>query len=248
MTEFNRENIKKRLQELPPRLAAAFAVRAALRVLPMLAQGRGKKDFLWFWPEKKRERHLLSVFRAPQAACLGLLEKNRDIAAYYADTYDAAAATAAYAAYNAAATADDAAAADAAAAAAAAADAAADAAYDADAAAAYAAAAANYTLKKLSLDELNFLKEDNDIFIYLQTPLWPALPEEFRDLYETFIQQLKNMGAGFDYWAEWHQERIEGKPLDLALLHESVLLPAEIKEQKKPAAINAYLKQLRNAR
>ena len=57
-----RQEVRARLEEIhDPWRSAAFATRMALAALPVLAGGR---DFLWFWREEERERHLLAVCRA----------------------------------------------------------------------------------------------------------------------------------------------------------------------------------------
>ena len=66
-----RDEVKARLDKInDPRRAAAFAFRMALLALPGLddrgSGGAGDKEFLWFWPTKDRERHLLAVCRSQQ--------------------------------------------------------------------------------------------------------------------------------------------------------------------------------------
>jgi hypothetical protein len=70
MSKLNYETIKRRLHELNnPRLAVAFAVRCALRILPRLATDiDDEKGFLWFWEVDKRAQRLLSVLRADMVA------------------------------------------------------------------------------------------------------------------------------------------------------------------------------------
>nr|VFK62741.1 MAG: hypothetical protein BECKTUN1418D_GA0071000_11855 [Candidatus Kentron sp. TUN] len=71
--DFNqfRKEVEARLRQIGnPRVSSAFALRVALANLPMLAhQGSEqakRKEFLWYWPEGKREEYLLAVCRALQ--------------------------------------------------------------------------------------------------------------------------------------------------------------------------------------
>jgi len=227
MTEtLSRREIEKRLKDLPRHLVAGFATRMATYVLPVLATNCDKAGFLWFWKDEKREKHLLSLFRAlniawyvARASDVG---EEKNIFAYafvYANAAaDAAAGAAADAVY-----------------AKAAANAAKAAAYaaSADNAATYAANAAAYDI---AIIEFNLLTSPDN---YLSQPL----PKHHQS--ELFIQSLRKIG--FDYWADWYQERLDGKPLDLELIEKTISLPDEI-TTKSPREINAYLASLRIAK
>lgn len=242
------KGLRKRLKELPADYLAVLVLRVSLRLLPRLAMarsdGRGEvgveSGFLWYWPEEERERHLVSVVRAQQVTMGGGLEKADLRAAANAaanavntavNTADAAfaafAAFVAYAAANAAAYAAD------------------DDATNANAADA-AAYATNVAIANAALsDELILMESFTDVEAYLQHPIIPLPGEE--GLAAIFVDQLRTMGNGFDYWADWYEERLAGIAPDLALLRESVELPRELLE-KSPAEINAYLKAIRDRR
>jgi GTPase SAR1 family protein len=55
---------------------------------------------------------------------------------------------------------------------------------------------------------------------------------------------LKGLGAGFEVWIDWYQDRLDGKPFDWEIERQWVLLSKERLSQS-PAEINAYLKGLR---
>nr|VFJ65298.1 MAG: hypothetical protein BECKFW1821A_GA0114235_11981 [Candidatus Kentron sp. FW] len=59
----SRQEVKARLEKIDnPRLSAAFALRVASSVLPMLTDQAGEKGFLWYWGKAEREKHLLRSF------------------------------------------------------------------------------------------------------------------------------------------------------------------------------------------
>ena len=220
-----KEEVEAYLNEIDnPRLFAAFAARVALASLPLLAIPRGTgqagEEFLWYWKEEDRERHLLAVCRALQVAW--------SLPTDFAIIFDADAADAADAAYAA----HTAAAADAFAAFAAYAAYAAVARVAARAAAS--AARADSNLIPWIRQELERLARTPDITAYLREGSFPRLP-----LKGPFLSQLRELPT-FDYWADWLQARFDGKPLDLAILEKSVNLPGEI-ESQGPRAINRYL-------
>ena len=59
----DRIKIEKRLAKVPKEFAAVFAVRAAMRVLPMLVNNKGNKEVFGFWSEDKAT-HVFSVMHA----------------------------------------------------------------------------------------------------------------------------------------------------------------------------------------
>lgn len=65
--KLSREEIETRLDGVPSDVRVAFAVRSALRVLPLLAvqsqQGEHKEAF-WFWQQADKSRYLLALFKA----------------------------------------------------------------------------------------------------------------------------------------------------------------------------------------
>ncbi|MGX9728089.1 MAG: COR domain-containing protein [Candidatus Electronema sp. VV] len=70
-----------------------------------------------------------------------------------------------------------------------------------------------------------------------------AASEEWQHVGEKFIQMLRNFGFGFDFWADWYQERLEGKKPDLDVLKGIVFLPDEILAQDVED-VHAYLKNI----
>jgi len=88
----SRNGIKKRLEGVPPELCVAFAVRSALRVLPLLAVEKSGKPPFWYWSSQDRGEHFLAV--------LNNLQVGRIISVVRLDGFHAVARAAARAAYN----------------------------------------------------------------------------------------------------------------------------------------------------
>jgi signal recognition particle receptor subunit beta len=122
MAQYGREYFKKQFERLPRKATAIIALRAAMRVFPVLAQRRDATDAaFWFWPAGDRVRHTHVVCRCFQSsAFVNSLTKaaatnaaaaataatattaTANTAAFAADAAFAAAAFAAFAATNAA--------------------------------------------------------------------------------------------------------------------------------------------------
>lgn len=77
-----RNEVKAHLNKLNnPSLAAAFAIRAGLRVLPLLASGVDEgKEFLWFWKKPDRTQHLLALLQAYNTAGFMIINPTASIA------------------------------------------------------------------------------------------------------------------------------------------------------------------------
>jgi len=215
--------IESRLQVLPKPLCVAFAARCATMALPFLANYE-EATFLSLW-KVDGATHLLSIFRAIQYA-FGFASGadttiNTSVAA---DVYAAYAmaptilyAKVTHAAYEA--TVDSA-------------KTAAFAATDAD-------VVSNMGLRKFLYNEIQSLHSETDVIAYLSLPM-PSIIESQARL---FISKVREFGFGFDWWANWYQDRLEGKPLDIASLKLSLNIPEELLEQQ-PSSINAYLRSL----
>lgn len=232
-----RDAIVEQLRGLPHPLAVAFAARSALCALPFLAKPEDRA-FLGFWHEHIRDRHLLAVLRAVQYAhgysalggggrAIGAVVDACNAAVVDAcNAADAAATATAYAAVAAAhaAYADDA---------------------DAAAAAYYAAAAANAYARKVIylalLNDAGELTTETDVRAYITQPLPSAIEPQAR----LFIAWLEAYGSGFDWWAGWYRECLEGGPLDPELVARclDMDIPEELLAQG-PATVNAYLKTI----
>jgi len=238
-----REEVETRLRELDnPKLSAIFALRMALTALPLLDHQAEEKGFLWYWKKEQREKYLFAVCHALQTGWL--LPAGRPIsdavakaAAYAADSADATdiPRVAAYVAY-----AID----DAAKAVADATDITADTATSyatsaaAHAAAARAAAATATDITGFIREELDGLTSDSDVAGYLATRVTSPLSR----LQAPFLSHLRELHT-FDYWADWFQDRYDGKFINKEILEKSVFLPDEIAAMD-PRAINWYLKEL----
>ena len=256
---------------LPAKALAIIALRAAMRVLPVLA-----------FRKRSGGEHALATLRCYQASAFvnSLTKADNADAADAADAarsaadaadrsaYDAADAAAAVryaaarstfaaaAALSAADADDDDDAADAARSAAHdSADTARYAADTAHAAAQSAADAISRDIEKLrgrepSLIErapghsvIAALKDPADL---MTEPLWlRGTPSEIAKLWAQAQLDLRSLGAGFEVWFDWYQDRLDGKPFDWEIERQWALLSKEQLAQS-PAEINAYLKALRD--
>lgn len=232
MPEITREEIERRLLALDdPWLSAAFAVRVATLTLPYLTEGIEKnKSFLWYW-RKTEQQQLFNILWAWHSSWINVsLKEQTDNNDVYAAAYAASVETAGYAypyAYTA----------------------------TYSVCAAYSAYkdtvyqdtiyATVYAATVLSQDKIinrYLLELENKLNVinFLEQSFTSNLKQEL------FIQELKKLGNGFDYWADWYAARLHGEPLDEDLARKICLLPEEILAQS-PAEINAYLKSLSHA-
>ncbi|NJO17910.1 MAG: hypothetical protein HC877_19925 [Thioploca sp.] len=227
-----RDEVKTRLKALNnPSLAAAFAIRAGLRVLPILACGVDEgQEFLWFWKKRDRTQHLLALLQAYNAACFFVIDPSAVIAIrafaigeaaiQAADTICADASAVAAAAIHAFAVTR-----------AAATQAIEPAADHAARVAVYAIYASAHTdaLIDLFRRELKILTKSSNSSRYLQTDLRYSLPSSVTHFYSGFIFQLRKARVeGFDYWANWLEARWQGRAFDIEHLKQSVLLDESI--------------------
>ena len=255
------EAIEAQLNDLPEPLVSAFAARLGNCALSFLVNPPNG-DFLGFWKTKVRDRHLLSIFLDVQSA-LAFARFNRQdnftatfsyvraavVDRAYADNFAIANGYSVYNRFaNYATEAAEAASANRAF------TYAASAAFVADIAAAYASsnyadtsvaelaahACTNSNLQAVFLLEIHQLIAGGiDAISYLARPLPPEIEPQAR----LFIARLREYGNGFDWWADWYEDRLLGRPFDLEILKQSLDLPESLLNQG-PAAVNAYLKSL----
>lgn len=241
------DEIKEQLQGLTRYKCVAFAVRSAMRVLPLRAlQHSRKRPVLWLMEEERNTRNLGAVFRVYGCNVEYVLTGRYMSSAVYAAASAAASSSvasssasdaasysaAAYAAYIATAAATDATYAYAAASAIAAAT---------DAATAL-ATSANMIFQEIQRD-LALLKTKSASEL-LRLPLWSTPPpENWQQLWADFKSDALSLNAGFEVWLNWYEDRLQGKPVDVELLTQWNSVPVEIQEQGA-ARVNAYLKNL----
>jgi signal recognition particle receptor subunit beta len=273
VAQYDVEYFRRQFQGLPAKAPAVIALRAAMRVLPVLAQRRDATDAaFWFWPAEDRARHTHVICRCLQSSAFvnSLTKTNRVLAAHAADALTAESARAAGArtalafadartalAFTAAALGAAALAADSARAAGTrAADALADAAFATDAA--RVDALADTALAAILTDIARTQRpswisrrvgragtEADPVFL-LDQPLWPEdVPAEATRLWTQLQRDLRGLGAEFDVWIDWYQDRLDGKSFDWEIERQWALLSKEQLSQS-PAEINAYLKGLRD--
>ncbi len=230
----NEEEIEKELEKLPKEWVVAFAARVATQSLPALLKKRAPAELYFvYWPWKKRSLYLLAVLRVNMLTHAAVANM----------TYYVLSSRAAYVLRSAA-----------------------DGAYAyaakyvigstsvASAAASFystfslASVAAEFAVNPVVdiAKELFWLKEQykkgGDITKYLQQPLWNS-EDIWYECSQKFIEVLRDYGSGFDFWADWYQDRLDGKELD-AELAEAVVNLSQEQLAQDPAQINAYLKSL----
>lgn len=244
----DQNEIEKRLTEVSPIYAAAFAVRAAMRIFPALAISSENLNF----PGRNGDqiKLLFSIMHAHRTSyCKLIIQKPSGIETIYRFHEHAPwayAAEAVYAGYYAA-----------------------DSTMSARAFAAVHAyihplievdgvidciiKAASFLKYKMELEtilfqELNLIKLERDNFLkYLEKPLWLGeSPTIWQENWIFFKQWVLAFDTGFSGFLDWFDARIAGKPIDLELLEMQVLLPQEIRAQDI-TSINAYLDTLAQA-
>lgn len=77
--KLDREEIQERLQNVPREKCVLFALRSAMRVLPLLAvqkeeiqevgQKQSRREAFYFWQPEDKAKHLLAIYRA-YSCCL----------------------------------------------------------------------------------------------------------------------------------------------------------------------------------
>ncbi len=264
----DKEAIEKELEQLPKEWAVAFAARCAAQCLPGLL---GKKDPAdsWFayWPDKERQQHLFAVLRANSVASASNVSASAYVYARIASASASAYAYAARAVFACTVADNDAArvvfassigdvritrdvfastvacAADARSAFASVSSALAvqttDFAYNAATAAA-GRAGIDIAQQLALLSKAN--SSQGSPADYLFQPLWQP-GDDWYERGKEFVRVLRNFGSGFDFWADWYEDRLEGRAPDKDLLEAIVNLSKEQLAQS-PADINAYLKSL----
>jgi hypothetical protein len=94
-------------------------------------------------------------------------------------------------------------------------------------------------LQQRFLDDIDILKSGIQPHDFLARPL----PAELHQQGRTFAKILCELGFGYDWWAEWYEERLRGEPLNSVFLERCLNLPESLTEQGS-AAINAYLRTI----
>ncbi len=251
-----RDEIEQRLLHTPEHKCVAFAVRSAMRVLPLLAARQGVP--FRHWKQEDKNRYLLAVLRNYLRGVEYVLTRGHidhaaastdahivhaaSAEASYADVDCSTvyAANAAYMAYTAC-TEDPRAAYEYA-------HALVPISYNYATAAAYTAEASidaygDATIMReiqLDLDSLDKMIAEQ----FLQQPLWlDDITKDWQQLNNRFKSATLKLNADFDIWIDWYTDRLQGKPIDIELLRQWNNIPTEI-EKQGVLAINVYLKSL----
>lgn len=232
---------------MPRDKCVAFAVRSALRGLPLLAIPEKKNlinvvlgqrnEVFGYWKPEHRSKYLLSVLRAygfsigyvlikdyADADAVRAAVRDAALTAYAVRAAYAYAATAAYAAIAIAidtATAID---------------------IDTAINTAIAIAARDPLIQEIKQD-LARLQETSATEL-LTLPLWSvSAPKDWLQLLEQFKQAAKSLNAGFEVWLDWYDDCLQGGMFDSELLQKWNNVSPELLAQG-PAAVNAYLKDV----
>jgi hypothetical protein len=272
MKLINHEEIKKALLSLEnPWFSAAIASRIVGLYLPYLSQGIEEgKPFLWHIPEEKRNGYLLEILHNWHCAWSAAYFRDSEIGKYLpsifynsqnntSSSFIKAIHSAAYASFHAAVARHlDA-------------KAAASQAYEimaSDISSAASAAKSSEKAKKRStaaairaadaaadaavtVEVPGIHKYIEDYLISLRKKkvedflLSPFTNEQQRQQ-DVFLHQLRKFEHGFDYWADWCEDRFQCRPLDRRLTKKSCILSEELLRKSPADIINAYLKSLRN--
>jgi hypothetical protein len=250
-----REEVAARLMDKSREQKAVFAVRSAMRLLPLLAVQQEsslsfeiQREAFWFWQGEKKEASLLSLLRTYNSNIWSVF-------GVYADT--------ALAAFNAVHTARTIASPtspfairattgtiNSATIAAAVVVTYIEDAGDTSARAARAAAdsavtaAETYTITIQEIQADLILIDQLTVKEFLHAPLWSSPPpKDWQQWLNDFKADALSLNAGFEVWLDWYEERLQGKPIDVGLLEQWANIPKEI-ESQGVATINAYLKNL----
>ena len=251
-----KDDIETRLRKVPEDKCIAFAVRSAMRVLPLLADRQGVP--FRHWKPENKSNYLLAILKNTARGVEYVLTKGHiDYAAAIADAHiihvayveacyhdvdcsTVYAANAAYTAYTACAeyplTAYEYA------------HALVPNTYNYKTAAAYTAdAAIDVNADVDIIREIQQDLADLEKMIaekLLQQPLWSkATTKEWQHINSRFRFAVLKLNAGFEVWLDWYDDRLQGKPIDIKLLRQWNNVPKDIQKQGV-VAINAYLKSL----
>ncbi|MBX2805959.1 MAG: hypothetical protein KTR19_08310 [Hyphomicrobiales bacterium] len=240
------DEIRHKLRDVPSSDIAALALRAAMRVMPVLAKrGKAGGDPFAYWPVADRSANLLAILRCYQISIFARDLRMIDSATI--STYRAAtsvnradaATTSCIRAANAAAIAT-----------ARAANADTRAASTTALAAALTAfrsagSAARAQIINAAFEaDLAFLKQKRDVRALKNQPLWlDGIPPEIEKLWTQLIDDLRSLKEYYDVWVVWYQEKLEGRSMHPELEKSWVSLPEQIL-RSQPGEVNAYLMRL----
>ncbi len=94
---------------------------------------------------------------------------------------------------------------------------------------------------KVLLKEIDGLNPKIAAWHYLKTPLWSGkMPKELFGLWQDLQVAMHALDAGFEYWQQWYQQRLNGALMEASTWERQVFVPIEV-EQQGPEFVNEYL-------
>lgn len=237
-----RDEIEVRLKDVPRGKRVAFAVRSAMRMLPLLTDSKiftkkKNRDAFWFWKAEDKNKHLLAVLSAyswgieyasiASHVSIKSLNSLNSRASYAAAKASAASTSVTAASVSASASASV-----------------------ASATSDYSAAISASVTVAFYADIIQEIQKDLAIIeklttkALLQQPLWSnGMSANWQKMLSDFKTDALSLNAGFEVWLDWYDDRLQGKPIDVELLKQWNNIPKEIQSQGA-AEVNAYLKNL----
>jgi hypothetical protein len=88
--------------------------------------------------------------------------------------------------------------------------------------------------------EAEKISEAVDINDYLSQEV--RLPQQGQNLLDQFLKAVANLSQGFEYWARWFRDRIQGIAVVPKQLYLSVDIPEDV-ERRGVYAVNLYLNE-----
>lgn len=250
----NREAMINRFFKIVPHLAAVFAIRAAMRVLPAMADKLESKNPFDFW-EKDQSLQMFSILESLRVACYLVINRTAKVTSYDSDILNKAINASNRVAHNRSNKAASAVVRSV------------HAAYHGYSAATYIhvinaaviAADVSKNESEQQIFELDIIAPDqawwefkidplhHNVISYLQKPLWiNKISNNWLEEWGFFKASVLKLDTNFSSFLDWFDDRVAGKPIDVELLEKQVLIPEEILSQDV-ASINAYLNSLTRA-
>lgn len=243
--------------------AIAFALRGALRILPLLANSvSSDQDPFPFWEKAQRADNLISIMLALNATMLQVLNDQEQDLVYEAESVQQAAIVAEKSEIDSKIISE----------ASAVCRSVVSAALVASCFAKSTIAGTHFLHFTVDISDLNNIKsrqeESSDYSSYIKQleaelislnddslsaadflgmPLWTVpFPHPLEGSVGKLLDQINSLEADFGLWIDWYQQIADGKPVDVEFMQRALTLPEEIKAQGAKA-INVYMAALHDS-